>query len=345
MVTLKEIAQECGVSVATVSNILNGKPKVSEATRNRVMECVNRRGYQPNFFAQGMRKQKTKIIGIITEDINEFSTTPIVESMIAYCDDHGYRTLLTNMRMYDKWQDTWYNDDEKLQAALQPALTEMLSIKVDAIAYIAGHCRVVNNFPDNFPVPAISVYALSKSKKYNSVILDDEKGGYEMAKYLISKGHKNIGVICGARNNVHTQRRLFGIQQAMFDARLPMNPMAVCYGNWERESAKDWVDVLLKQGVSAIFAMCDYMAGGVYDVLREKGLEVGKDISVAGYDNRDISGFLYPQLTTYSLPYGEIGRKSSELLIHMIESKETACDPQVLKVPGELIIRDSVRQL
>src|SRR5574344_1873288 len=100
MITLKEVAQTCGVSVATVSNILNGKPKVSEATKQRVLEVVKQTGYQPNYFAQGMRKQKTEMIGIITEDLNEFSSTPIVEAIMAYCEDHGYRTILINMRMY-----------------------------------------------------------------------------------------------------------------------------------------------------------------------------------------------------------------------------------------------------
>ena len=112
MITLKEIANICNVSTSTVSNILNGKPKVSEETKQRILNVVKETGYQPNYFAQGMRKQKTKIIGIITEDLSEFSTAPIVESVMAYCEDHGYRTILINVRLYDKWQDTWYNDEK-----------------------------------------------------------------------------------------------------------------------------------------------------------------------------------------------------------------------------------------
>src|SRR5690554_441249 len=144
VVTLKEIAQLCNVSITTVSNVLNDKPKVSEETRKKVLEVVKETGYQPNFFAQGMRKQKTRMIGIIVEDLDIFSTSPIVEAIMAYCDDNNYRTLLVNMRLYDKWQDTWYNNEKDIQSVFQPNIQELLSIKVDGIMYVAGHCRYIN---------------------------------------------------------------------------------------------------------------------------------------------------------------------------------------------------------
>lgn len=94
MVTLKEIAQECNVSATTVSNILNGKPKVSEETRLKVLDVVKRRGYQPNYIAQGLRNQKTRTIGIIAEDIAQFSTPGMIESIMAFCEEKGYRTIV-----------------------------------------------------------------------------------------------------------------------------------------------------------------------------------------------------------------------------------------------------------
>ena len=147
MVTLKEIAQMCGVSISTVSNIINGKSNVGEDTRRKVLEVIKQTGYKPNYFAQGMRKQKTRIVGIIVEDLNLFSTTPIVGAIMAYFEDHDYRTILIDMRLYDKWQDTWYNDEQKIQSVLQPSIKELLSIKLDGIVYIAGHCRIIIVFP------------------------------------------------------------------------------------------------------------------------------------------------------------------------------------------------------
>ena len=94
MVTLKEIARECNVSPTTISNILNGKPKVSEETRQRVMETVDRMGYRPNYFAQGLRKQRTKTIGLVAEDIAQFTTPEVVEGIMNRCEEKGYRAIV-----------------------------------------------------------------------------------------------------------------------------------------------------------------------------------------------------------------------------------------------------------
>jgi len=178
MITLKEIAERCGVSVATVSNILNGKPKVSEETRQKVLAVVKETGYQPNLLAQGMRSKKTNTIGIITEDLEEFSSTPIVEKIMAVCEENNYRNLLINMRLYDRWQDTWYKDMGKLKSTLYPALQQMQAIKVDGIIYVAGHCREIDYFPENFDIPVLVAYALPENDRYTSVMIDDETGGY-----------------------------------------------------------------------------------------------------------------------------------------------------------------------
>src|SRR5690606_20004378 len=165
----------CGVSTSTISNVLNGKRKVSEATRQKVLEVVRKTGYQPNYFAQGMRKQKTNMIGIIAEDLLQFSSPPIIERIMAYCEDMHYRTVLINMRMYDKWKDTWYDDEEKLQPVLRPALRVLSPTRVARVISLAGHGRVINCFPDDFEAPAIVVYAYSASPKCASVVIDDEK--------------------------------------------------------------------------------------------------------------------------------------------------------------------------
>ncbi len=346
MVTLKEIAQMCGVSVSTISNILNGKPKVSEETRQKVLEIVKQTGYQPNYFAQGMRKRKTRIIGIIVEDLSEFSTPPIVEAIMAYCEDHNYRTILLNMRLYDKWQDTWYHDEKKLQSVLQPSLRELLSIKVDGLLYVAGHCRVVNCFSESFEVPAVVVYAFSKSPRFASVVIDDEKGGYDMTRYLISMGHRRIGVIAGAVDNLHTQRRSLGYQKALFEEQILYNPEWIRYGNWKRLSGYKETEYLVKEGVTAIFCMNDTMAAGCYDYLHDHGIRIGQDISVVGYDNKEISEYLRPYLTTNDIGLADIGRRSAELLLSQVEHQyEESSSPNIIKVPCQMIVRESVAKI
>lgn len=346
MVTLKEIARMSGVSVTTISNILNGKPKVGEETRQKVLEIVKQTGYQPNYFAQGMRKRKTRIIGIIVEDLSEFSTPPIVEAIMAYCEDNNYRTILLNMRLYDKWQDTWYNDETKLNSVLQPSLQELLSIKVDGILYVAGHSRVVNCFSEDFEIPAVVVYAFSKSPRFTSVVIDDEKGGYDMTRYLISMGHRRIGVIAGTVDNLHTQRRSLGYQEALFEEQILYNPGLIRYGNWKRLSGYTEAEALVKEGVTAIFCMNDTMAAGCYDYLHDHDIKVGRDISVVGYDNKEISEYLKPYLTTNDIGLAEIGKRSAEILLKQIEEgSEESNSPNIIKMPCQMIVRDSVAKI
>ncbi|NLM09845.1 MAG: LacI family transcriptional regulator [Clostridiaceae bacterium] len=345
MITLKEIAQICDVSISTVSNILNGKPNVSEETRQRVLEVVNQTGYKPNYFAQGIRKQKTKIIGIIVEDLNLFSTTPIVGAIMAYCEELDYRTILINMRLYDKWQDTWYNDEQKFNSVLQPSIKELLSIKVDGIVYVAGHCRVINCFPDDFKIPGIVVYGISNSPKFTSVVIDDKKGGYDITKYLISMGHRKIGVIAGTPDNLHTMRRILGYQKALFEEEILYNPDFVRYGDWMRPSGYREAESLIKEGVSAIFCMNDLMAVGLYDYLYEKGIQVGEDISVVGYDNKEISECIRPGLTTNEIQLEKIGQEAAKIMIKMLEEDYVASKSQeIIKIPCRLIIRESVKK-
>ncbi len=343
MITQKEIAEMCGVSTSTISNILNGKLKVSDATRQKVLDVVKQTGYQPNYFAQGMRKQKTNIIGIITEDLIQFSSPPIIERIMAYCEDMNYRTILVNLRLYDKWENTWYCDEGKLQSVLQPAIQELLSIKVDGIIYVAGHSRFINCFPDDFGIPAMVVYGYSKSPKFTSVVIDDEKGGYDMTRYLISKGHRRIGVIAGAADNMHTQKRILGYQKALFEDQILYNPCLIRYGDWKRHSGYEEVEELIKEGVTAIFCMNDDMAVGVYDYLYEHGLKAGEDISIAGYDNVEISGYLKPALTTNEIPFADIGTKSAEVMIKLLtEGNENNDDAEIVKIPCRIIERNSV---
>lgn len=346
MITVKKIAKECGVSPSTVSNILNGRSNVGEETRQRVLDFVELTGYQPNYFAQSIRNKSSQIISIITEDLTVFGTNPIVESIMAYCDDRNYRTVLMNLRLYSKWRDTWYDEDEIVKATMRPYLQEALSIRVRGIIYVAGHCRLIDYFPPNFNIPVVVAYGLSKNDVYHSIVIDDEKGGYDTARYLISMGHVNTGIVAGVAENLHTANRLLGYQRALFDEGILYNPSLVYYGDWTRESGYHGAKQLLGKGVTAIFCMNDTMAAGVYDCLHERGLRVGNDISVIGYDNMELSDYLYPRLTTSGIELGKIGRKSAEIMIDTLENTDAGRqDVLSIKIPSTMIERESVHHM
>lgn len=344
MVTLKEIARECRVSPTTVSNILNGKPKVSEETRQRVLDTVEKRGYRPNYIAQGLRNQKTRTIGIIAEDIAQFTTPEIVEGIMSRCEEKGYRAVVKNLRLYARWSDSWYDNESSYHSILDPTLKELESIRVDGIIYIAGHARVIHCFPEEFRTPAVMAYAFSDNKRVLSVAINDKESACEMIRYLISKGHRKIGVIGGKENNIHTQQRLHGYQEALFENQILFNPSWVRYANWEKEGAYQEARELLKEDITAVFCMADRMAGGVYRCLDEMGLRAGRDIAVAGFDNQDIAEFFVPGLTTMALPLKEIGNVSADYLLKQMEETQEEI-PEKILIPCTFTERESVHKI
>lgn len=340
MLTVKEIAKMCDVSASTVSNILNGRPNVSQKTRQRVLDVIKETGYQPNYFASSMRKQDTRMICIIAEDLCRFSTAPIVDSAMAYCSEHGYRTVLVNLRMYDNRQEERV-DEGKPESALNSVLKEVQSIKADGIIYVAGHCRTIVSFPEEFTLPAVIAYAVSEKNHVPSVIIDDEKGGCDMMKYLISMGHRKIGIIAGSAGNMHTENLLPGARRALQEAGIPYKPEWTLYGDWQRQSGYACGAKLVSAGITAVWCMNDAMAGGVYDYAHEHNIVIGKELSVAGYGDMEISQYMYPKLTTNGLPLGEIGRNAAETLVNRLEG-EDGFSGEPLRLPCKMMIRDSV---
>ena len=344
MVTIKEIAQKCNVSVTTVSNILNGKGKASDKTISAVLQAVEEMGYQPNYMARGLRSNKSGMIGIIAEDIAQFSTPNIIESIMEYCENKGYRTIVQNLRLYARWKDKWYDREMDYYSILEPALKELSSMKVDGIIYIAGHARVISWFSEHCDVPAVMAYGYSGTEKVPSVVIDDETAAYDMTKYLLEMGHRKIGVLGGRNDNIHTQKRIWGYQKALFEKKVLFDPGLVYYGAWDREDGYKAAEYLLGKGVTVIFSMSDHMAGGVYDYLEEKELCVAEDVSVAGFDDWEIASYFSPKLTTMKIPLVEIGYKSAETLFELIEEKEWTKEKEI-SMPCAIKIRKSVKRL
>lgn len=334
MVTIKEIARKCNVSIATVSNILNGKPNASEETRRRVLEVVKELNYTPNTVAKNLKLRKSRAIGVIAEDLTVFCAPEIIDGITGYCEEKGYHILLTNLRLYKKYQDAYY-DNNGISEIVEKEIRALLSKQVDGIIYVTSHERVLNCLPEQLSVPVGMAYGYSESEKYPSVVVDDKSGAYMLIDHLIGKGHRNIGVITGKEKSIHTHDRLRGYQKALYDHNICFDPDIVAEGDWTRESGYRNTDRLLEKGVSAIFCMNDIMAGGVYDRLYEKELVPGKDISIVGFDNRELSNYYKPALTTIELPLNHIGYKTCRIIIDMIEQNEKMKNDK-----GEMPVQD-----
>ncbi len=344
MVTLKEIADKCSVSITTVSNILNGKSNVSNTTKERVLKVIKETGYRPNYMARGLRAAKTNSVGIIIDDLTEFSSTGIIDGIMSYFDEHKYKAILENLRFYSKWGTKWYHN-KGYEDSVQQAIDEFESIKVDGIIYVAGHARCISCIPENLSIPLVISYAFTEQEGISSVEFDDVKAAYDLTIQLINNGHSKIAVIAGSKNNIHTERRLEGFKKAMSENNLSVSDSDIRNGKWDAESGYENAKELLKgSDYTAVFCFNDLMAAGVYDYLYENNLIPGKDISVAGFDNRTVSQFLKPALTTVEIPLNDIGRKSAELILKQI-NKPDDFEPQHCFVQCGIIERKSVGKI
>ena len=137
MITLKELSAKCGVSIATISNILNDKSNVSEKTKQKVLKIVKETGYKPNYMARTLRVRKTKTVGLIIDELCAFSSPFLIEGIFRYLEYHGYKSILETLRLYSKWAN--HPDANEYSNAIKDCVDEMLSIKVDGIIYIAAH--------------------------------------------------------------------------------------------------------------------------------------------------------------------------------------------------------------
>ena len=340
MITLKELAAKCNVSIATVSNILNGKSNVSEQTKERVLKIIKETGYKPNYMARTLRARKTDTVGLIIDDIGAFSSPNLIEGVLDYLESQGYKTIIETLRLYSKWNNT--PDSPEYAKAVRDSVEEMLSIKVDGILFIAAHAHDIEYFTEEIGVPIVIAYAYETDNKIPTIKIDDFESSYIMTKHLIEKGHKKIAIIGGAKSDKHEKDRLGGFEKAMTQAGLHVNKELIEAGGWSREGGYKACSRMFKKSTdfTCIFCFNDLMAAGVYDYLYENNKQPGKDYAVAGFDNREMSDYLTPPLTTMEIPLEEIGRESAVVLLKKINGKDV--DTNDIKIPCRLIERKSV---
>lgn len=321
MVTIKDIARKCNVSIATVSNVINDRGKVSEMTQKLIWETARELNYVPNYMARNLKQKQKKNIGIIAEDLTIFHTPAVVDGINMYLDKKDYTFLLGNMRMFQKHGDEFYLYPEYESKVLEE-LNIMAAKQVAGIIYIEGHCHTIRCIPEDFPVPIVSVYGFVEGKDIPSILYNDEQGAYDATKALIEKGWKEIGLITGAVESYHTKKRMQGYHRALFDARIPYNPCWTAEGDWSRESGYHMAEELVSQGIKAIFVMNDLMAWGVYDYAREKGYRIGEDLVLIGFDDRELCEVLYPPLSSMHLPLHEMGHCAAKMLVERLEEEK-----------------------
>jgi len=307
---LKDVADRVGVSIKTVSNVINGhQARVSESTRIRVLETIEELGYRPHAAAQGLRTRRSHCIGFISDQV---AFTPYAGAIIKGAHDlswaHDKILLIVNV------------DGDPAAAAT--AVETMLARRVEGIIYAAMYHRVVQP-PDSIrEVPTVLLNCFCADRSLPSVVPDEVTGGREATESLLRKGHRRIGLLNVGRFIPAAIGRLEGYKQALAAYEVPFDRSLVRGGNSMADSGYRYTLELMQlpDPPTALFCGSDRMAMGAYDALKELGAVIPDDVAVRGFDDQEmIAPYLRPPLSTSALPHYEMGEWAVRYLLEHAE--------------------------
>lgn len=344
MVTIKQIAQETGVTAATVSYVLNGKRRAASAdTAEKIKEIAKQLGYRPNALARKLQRGRSNSIGIITEDLTVFNTPHIVDGIEGVCEEHGYEVVIENMRLFKRLGHN-FSDIDMQKRLCDESINSLLAKQVEGIVYVANHCREMTFLPHGIGVPIVCVYCYCADGFYPAVLMDDEGAGERITQILLKKGCSKIGAVCGPEDSYHTQKRLSGYRAALQNAGIPADDNTIVYGDWNRQDGYDAASRMIEAGCDGVFAFNDKIAGGIMDWCSGNGIKAGKDLAVFGFDNQEVSTFYSPQISTAALPLAEMGEESAQLLLSLCKGTRITAAAQLL-LPCKIYERESTGKI
>ena len=328
MVTIRDVATLAGVSVSTVSHALSGKRPISNATKKKIWEAIDRLGYEPNPAARALRTTTSGVIGFFAFDITEVFAARIIHGVEKIVREQGCYLLFTS--------GVEFNND------IASAIDFLRKRRVDGIIAAYGVRQTINLELQNiFDLPVVTVNT-NLNNSLPSIQPDDLNGGREAALYLVSKGVQHPAMIAGPENRIASNERLAGFTKACNECGVEFNASKnVIHGDFTAESGSRCLDILLERcpDIDAVFCANDYMAAGAINRALAHGLAIPGDLKVIGYDDREFSSFWPIPISTFALPLEHMGEMSATILFECIEGRNP--DPMQVILPSKLIVRQS----
>jgi LacI family repressor for deo operon, udp, cdd, tsx, nupC, and nupG len=333
-ISIKEVAQLAGVSIATVSRCINSPEKVAERTRLKVEGAIVQTGYSPNTLAQSFRRGRTNLIMVVLPSVGDPFFTNVMRGIRAAAKEKGYSVVIEETQFNTMTADeigamlvSKQTDGIILLASMSPFGTEILSARNRRRLPIVVGCETVS--PELADLPGVHI--------------DNVAAAQEATNYLVSHGHERIAMISGQASSLLTKDRELGYREAMQQAGLPIADGWVLEGELTIAGAREATRQLLRheKAPTAIFCANDEMAIGCLHEIKAAGLRVPDDISVIGFDDTRYAAVTDPPLTTISQPAKVIGERVLSRLCRRIEEGEGSSDEAEI-VPHRLVVRDSV---
>jgi LacI family transcriptional regulator len=327
--TLIDVAREAGVSPSTVSRILNGTARVSDAKRDAVLAAIKRTNFAPNQMAQALKKGRSMTIGIVVQDIS----SPFFDETLRGVDDGLKDTGFTSVIVSGHWNAQEESDRIRL----------LLARKVDGIILLSGRISddTILQFANHRPI--VSTGRNLHTKNAIGFKIDNEYGAHLAVRHLIELGHRRIAFVSGPANHTDAMERLAGYRRALMEADIPLDQNLIAEGNFHEASGLMAVNRLFEtqQQFTAVFAANDLSAYGVRLGLYRKGVRVPDDISLVGFDDLPGSAFTAPPLTTVHQPIYDLGRTATTALLGLINGETASGDV----APVELVVRETTRRV
>jgi DNA-binding LacI/PurR family transcriptional regulator len=330
-VTMRQIAERAGVSIGTVSHVINETAAVRPKLRDRVLEAIRSMGYQPSALAQGLRKNRTNMLGMVIPDI----TNPFFPAVVRGVEDVAYkrsfRVILCNADNDPSKEASYVRELRSYHIA---GLLIIPSVGAD----IAGHLRAYSSAS----VPVVCIDRIPEGWKGDAVLVANAEGAYWATRHLIEMGHKRLAAIAGPLKLTNAAERLKGFTRALNEARIEIEPEFIQEARFDTASGHQAALRLLGMlpRPTAIFACNDLMAFGVLEAARELNLRCPEDLSIAGFDSLEFTRFTDPSLTSVYQPGYQLGSTAARLLLQRVDGMSSA--PKKVLLPTELKKRNSV---
>jgi LacI family transcriptional regulator len=332
-ITIHDVAKQAGVSIKTVSRVLNSEPHVKEAVRTRVQAVIQALDYRPNAFARSLSSSRSYVIGFFSDaPAWSFYQSQLQREALVHCKSKGYHLIVEPVEMSDpEWAKAIESSHSRLAfegAILAPPSSDALPL-IELL--------------ERLRIPVVRISPGLYEARSGLVQIDEAGAAAEMTRHIIDLGHTEVAFIGGPASHIAASRRRAGFVGAMERAGLVLREDFILEGDFTFASGSRLGDQLLggKQRPTAIFAANDDMALGVASAANRSRLSIPKDLSISGFDDTPNSRSCWPTMTTVRQPIADIAREAADI-ITSAQYRDDTSDPQYRRnLTCEMVLRDS----
>jgi LacI family transcriptional regulator len=331
MATIYQVSELAGVSLATVSRVMNGNAKVSDKTREKVLAAMKELGYRPNSIAQSLASSRGNSIGLLVSELNGAFFGEMMAGVENELRNAGKHIIVT----------TGHSIEEKEKEGIEFLISrncDAIILHVEAVSdeYLIALSK------GKTPIFIISRYVEELSD--HCISLDNELGGYLATKTLLDLGHTDIACIAGPQYKYDAKARFNGYKRALAEHNVTFDENLFYVADFKETGGSEGISHLMEhqRKFSALVCGNDEMASGAMTFAREQGLSLPNDLSVIGFDNVIFAPYIHPKLTTILNPVNEMGRMAAKLVLKQVYQRSDESIQQVFK--PTLIARDSAKE-